>query len=160
MREATGQKAHYLFKWDSILIEPNETSSKLALENLAKNKIHREIFKNDEKLLPDFDKTKNYVIASNPPWFEGEGDHEKETLGGEVDFCEKLIKVWVSQISAENGWFRRWDKNSPTHDTESLSHDCVEAVCLLIGKNKTIKRLSTKAKMENMSTFFAKMDRG
>ena len=80
------------------MIEPNETSSKLALENLAKNDIHREIFKNGEKLLPDFDETKRYVIAANPPWFEGDENHERETQGGEVDFCDKLIKVWVRKI--------------------------------------------------------------
>ena len=98
-----------MFGWSSILIESDKTSREIAKTNLANNisNIRSFKFSNDkledgktEYLLPrndELESGKIKVLICNPPWFNGDLDHEKEVFGGEVRDLE------LQKITKERG---------------------------------------------------------
>ena len=93
-----------MFGWSSILIESDQISRQIAKTNLDKNIGNLKSFKFCEvengKYLPIMDEVtpdgpqsdpRIKVLLCNPPWFNGDGDHEKEAIGGEVKFVENIL---------------------------------------------------------------------
>ena len=79
------------------------------------------------------------VLLCNPPWFNGDGDHEKEAIGGEVKFVENILNEYKT------------DKR-----------DDIYAFCFLIGQKRAqmeiMKMLKNKFRVQNC--WKVKMDQG
>ena len=141
-----------MFGWSSILIESDQISRQIAKTNLDKNIDNLKSFKFCEmengKYLPIMDeKTSDgpqsdpriKVLLCNPPWFNGDGDHEKEAIGGEVKFVENILNEYKT------------DKR-----------DDIYAFCFLIGQKRAqmeiMKMLKNKFHVQNC--WKVKMDQG
>ena len=86
--------ARKLLQWDSVvLVEPNRESLDLAESNLRNNRMDYTVRPQEpDSLIPRLDDDINHVILANPPWFDGDRNHERETTGGEVDFASRLLQ--------------------------------------------------------------------
>ena len=137
-----------MFGWSSILIESDQISRQIAKTNLDNNISNLKSFKFDEtgKYLPRKDEetpdgpvSSKKVLVCNPPWFNGDGNHEKEAIGGEVKFVENVLNEYMN------------DKR-----------DDIYAFCFLIGQKRAqmeiSKMLKTKFKVPNC--WKVKMDQG
>ena len=141
-----------MFGWSSILIESDQISCQIAKTNLDKNIGILKSFKFCEvengKYLPFMDEAtpdgpqsdpRIKVLLCNPPWFNGDGDHEKEAIGGEVKFVENILNEYKT------------DKR-----------DDIYAFCFLIGQKRAqieiMKMLKNKFHVQNC--WKVKMDQG
>jgi len=139
-----------MFGWSSILIESDQISRQIAKTNLDNNISNLKSFKFEEvetgKYLPRKDEetpdrpgSSMKVLVCNPPWFNGDGNHEKEAIGGEVKFVENILNEYKT------------DKR-----------DDIYAFCFLIGQKRAhieiAKMLKTKFQVQNC--WKVKMDQG
>ena len=142
-----------MFGWSSILTESDQISREIAKTNLDINKSNLKSFKfchvENGKYLPKQDERpeetsdesvpSRKVVVCNPPWFNGDGDHEKEAVGGEIKFVENILNEYTT------------DKRDDIH-----------AFCFLIGQKRAhleiTKILKTKFQIKNC--WKVKMDQG
>ena len=146
----TLKQGSQMFGWSSILIESDQISRQIAKTNLDNNISNLKSFKFEDvetvKYLPrKDDETPDgpvpsiKVLVCNPPWFNGDGNHEKEAIGGEVKFVENVLNEYIT------------DKR-----------DDIYAFCFLIGQKRAqmeiYKMLKTKFQVPNC--WKVKMDQG
>ena len=136
-----------MFGWSSILIESDQISRQIAKMNLDNNINNLKSFKfgevENEKYLPRKDDQSSdpctKVLVCNPPWFNGDGNHEKEAIGGEVKFVENVLNEYKSD-----------ERND------------ISAFCFLIGQKRAHMEIAKmlKSKFEVQNCWKVKMDQG